>query len=289
VNSLYSNTTGSYNTAFGNAALNANTTGTYNNAHGKNSLFKNTTGSYNTAYGDAALYTTTTGNYNTALGSAAGGLNSTGSGNVFIGYTAGYNETGSNKLYIDNSDTSSPLIYGDFATNAVTINGNLTTTGTVTSNSMTSLDGTKMVSIDDNGDVHIGNNSMVFTNAENSNGVDVMSSTIGKVQIGESTTDTTTVVGALNVQEPTEDSHAATRAYVDKVGALAAVLDTRLPAGGKSNRLSINTAVIHNKAAIGLSLVGIVKRDSGRLLDYSVGFATSSGESMSKMSLGISF
>ena len=226
---------------------------------------------------------------NTALGRNAGHYNVTGSGNVFIGYKAGRSETGSNKLYIDNSDTTSPLIKGDFANNTVTINGDLTTTGTVTSNSMTSLDGTKMVSIDDNGDVHIGNNSMVFANAENSNGVDVMSSTIGKIQIGESTTDTTTVVGALNVQEPTEDSHAATRAYVDSVGALAAVLDTRLPAGGNSKSISLNTAKIHNKTAVGLSLVGIVKRDSGRLLDYSVGFATSGSQRMSKVSVMFSY
>jgi len=42
----------------------------------------------------------------------SGGFN--GSGNVFIGYKSGYDEHGSNKLYIDNSGTSTPLIYGDF-------------------------------------------------------------------------------------------------------------------------------------------------------------------------------
>ncbi len=52
--------------------------------------------------------------------------------NVFIGTSAGYNETGSNKLYIDNSSTSSPLIYGDFGTADLTINGDLTVTGTIT-------------------------------------------------------------------------------------------------------------------------------------------------------------
>ena len=36
---------------------------------------------------------------------------------------AGYNETASNKLYIDNSDTSTPLFWGDFDTNNVVING----------------------------------------------------------------------------------------------------------------------------------------------------------------------
>jgi hypothetical protein len=39
-----------------------------------------------------------------------------------LGYQAGYNETGSDKLYIDNSDTSQPLIYGDFSNNRVGIN-----------------------------------------------------------------------------------------------------------------------------------------------------------------------
>ncbi|MFW6132001.1 MAG: hypothetical protein ACOC5F_05340 [Candidatus Aminicenantaceae bacterium] len=36
----------------------------------------------------------------------------------------GYNETGSNKLYIDNSDTSPPLIYGEFDNDLITITEN---------------------------------------------------------------------------------------------------------------------------------------------------------------------
>jgi hypothetical protein len=53
------------------------------------------------------------------MGSLAGYSNTT--GNVFIGYKAGYNETGSNKLYIANSDTIAPLIAGDFLTGRVGI------------------------------------------------------------------------------------------------------------------------------------------------------------------------
>ena len=55
----------------------------------------------------------------------AGYNNADGQNNVFIGYRAGYNETGSNKLYISNGST---LIYGDFSS------GNLSlgqTSGTV--------------------------------------------------------------------------------------------------------------------------------------------------------------
>ncbi len=94
------------------------------------------TGSYNTALGAYAGYENT-GGTNTFLGAFAGyNANSTGSGNVFIGYNAGYNETGSNLLYIDNTTTSTPLIYGNFSSNALTFNGTVTSTGLVTTPSI---------------------------------------------------------------------------------------------------------------------------------------------------------
>ena len=43
----------------------------------------------------------------------------TGSNNVFIGYQAGYSEHGSNKLYIANSSSNPPLIYGDFSSRRI--------------------------------------------------------------------------------------------------------------------------------------------------------------------------
>jgi hypothetical protein len=48
-------------------------------------------------------------------------------GNVFIGYYSGYYEKGNNKLYIDNSNTSAPLIYGDFTDGSekLVFNGNV--------------------------------------------------------------------------------------------------------------------------------------------------------------------
>ena len=58
---------------------------------------------------------------NTWIGYQAG-YNNNGSGNVFLGFQAGYNSTGSNQLYIDNSNTTNPLIYGNFTNNALGIN-----------------------------------------------------------------------------------------------------------------------------------------------------------------------
>lgn len=107
------NTTGVANTAIGARASEKNTSGTANMAFGYLSLFENTTGNYNTAIGQQSLVSLVNGNNNTAIGTDAG-FSTLGSGNTFIGYQAGYNEVGGNKLYIANSNTATPLVYGDF-------------------------------------------------------------------------------------------------------------------------------------------------------------------------------
>ena len=56
--------------------------------------------------------------------------NSTGNNNVAIGSQAGYNELGSNKLYIENTTSSSPLIGGDFTNDIVGINMNVSSLAT---------------------------------------------------------------------------------------------------------------------------------------------------------------
>ena len=121
---LYANTTGSQNLANGYYALYFNTTGNYNAANGSKALYQNKTGSNNSANGSYALFSNITGNNNTALGSHSG-YYALGSNNVFLGSQAGHAETGSNKLYIENSNTSTPLIYGDFTNDSLRVNGTL--------------------------------------------------------------------------------------------------------------------------------------------------------------------
>ena len=135
---------GSYNIAIGDSALVGTGSGQGNVAVGYRSLYYNNFNSYsvaigysaaenasggrNVAVGSSALKGTVgaSGGDNTAIGHEAGyNLGISGSGNVFIGAYAGYSETGSNKLYISNSNTSSPLIKGDFASSTVEINGAL--------------------------------------------------------------------------------------------------------------------------------------------------------------------
>jgi hypothetical protein len=64
---------------------------------------------------------------NTFIGYRAGYLNQTGQTNVFIGKEAGYNELGSEQLYIENSnaDKFNSLIWGDFANDSLRLNANV--------------------------------------------------------------------------------------------------------------------------------------------------------------------
>jgi hypothetical protein len=84
----------------------------------------NTTGSNNVIIGRRAAQNSSTSDRNTYVGTESG-QNSNGTDNIFLGYRAGQNEGGSNKLYIENSSSSSPLIYGEFDTNRIKINGQL--------------------------------------------------------------------------------------------------------------------------------------------------------------------
>lgn len=113
---------GEQNTLVGYISGRRITTGTHNAFFGRATGFQQTTASSNSFFGSGAGYNTTTGSNNVMIGTYAGAGNVVGTGSVFIGYYAGYSETASNKLYIDNSTTATPLIYGDFSSDQVGIN-----------------------------------------------------------------------------------------------------------------------------------------------------------------------
>jgi len=102
MDSLYSNTIGSSNTATGFQALYLNNGGS-NTATGIFAMYNNTTGGDNCAFGGRALNNNTTGNNNTALGILALVNNTVGSNNIALGYFAGSHiKTGSNNIEIGN-------------------------------------------------------------------------------------------------------------------------------------------------------------------------------------------
>ena len=130
---------GGWNTFLGCNVADANTTGAYNLFAGWRSGDGNTTGSHNIFLGYYAGRLNTTGDNNTYVGDNAGYSGTIASGNVCLGYQAGYGSTGSNQLFIENSnDITTPLINGDFANSRVAFNRTATVypfrVGTTTTN-----------------------------------------------------------------------------------------------------------------------------------------------------------
>lgn len=114
------NVTGKGNTALGTGAGKALLGGEENVLMGVFAGNSLTTGESNTALGTEALSANKTGKGNVAIGLFAG-KSALGNGNIFLGTQAGEAEAGSNKLYIDNSNTATPLILGDFGTSSLTL------------------------------------------------------------------------------------------------------------------------------------------------------------------------
>ena len=130
-------TTGDFNVFVGRSAGLLNS-GNRNVCVGNNTLANGASGqSNNTCIGHTAGEASSVGSGNTLLGYSAGyslsgsdnlflgynaGGNAEGSKNVFIGYYVGWNAITSNKLYIDYENTTTPLIWGDFAVNTLRFN-----------------------------------------------------------------------------------------------------------------------------------------------------------------------
>jgi len=121
------NTSGNSNTFLGFQAGKNNQTGAQDTYMGYNSgmgLTANSTGNKNVFVGCASGSYHNSGDNNTFVGYSAGSANQTGASNVFLGNQAGSAETGSNRLYVDVTNTASPLLWGDFQNRRLVINGN---------------------------------------------------------------------------------------------------------------------------------------------------------------------
>ncbi len=129
--SLQNHESGSNNVTIGGYSMNNNIDGADNTAVGTGALRLDTTGSSNVAVGTFSLYNGLDLSGNTAIGHYSG-YNADGDNNVFLGKSAGKNASEDNSLYIDNTSTSSPLIYGQFDNNLLRVNGTLNSTGAIT-------------------------------------------------------------------------------------------------------------------------------------------------------------
>ncbi|MEM6720866.1 MAG: hypothetical protein AAF611_16160 [Bacteroidota bacterium] len=154
---LETNVSAGSNTTVGAFSMNSFANGSSNTAMGIGTLQNLVNGNNNVAIGAGALSTTvgnaatTRGSNNVAIGFRAG-LNNSGNGNVIIGYNADISGNESNRLIIDNTNTTTPLIYGEFNSDLIRINGRLETTGNVTTTGTTTTTG-----VTNTGSLKIGN------------------------------------------------------------------------------------------------------------------------------------
>ena len=116
--------TSGVNTVIGHQAGNSLTSGISNTAVGHRAIDSATTANRTVALGNSSLVSLVSGVCNVGIGVLAGRNLAHGSGNIYIGDSAGPASAvdQSNKLYINNSESDTPLILGDFSTGHVTIN-----------------------------------------------------------------------------------------------------------------------------------------------------------------------
>ncbi len=142
------NRSGRFNSFFGNEAGLNNKSGSSNVFMGSSSGKANLSGGSQVFIGNGAGSSSEAGFHSVCIGTAAGlfdtlisssvyvGHNAgtlaianqgSRSGNVFLGNFAGYNHTGSNKLFISNSsvDSTQALVYGEFNNNILRVNADL--------------------------------------------------------------------------------------------------------------------------------------------------------------------
>lgn len=141
-NALFTSSDSNYNIAIGENALLLNTSH-HNIAIGKDAMNQHGFGDDNTALGSDALSRNISSIDNVALGKSAG-YNVSGDENTYIGAFAsnglathfkdgsinigafsGYTDTNADRLYIENSSGTTPLIGGDFIYKSVGINRNI--------------------------------------------------------------------------------------------------------------------------------------------------------------------
>ena len=120
-NSLFGSLSGErLSIAFGNSFFGAGSGRQTRNADG------------NSFFGYQAGYNNVDGFHNTFLGGRAGRNMEDGHSNIMIGHNAGPTHTESSvseRLFIHNSTSNNPLIYGEFDNNLIRINGDLDVTG----------------------------------------------------------------------------------------------------------------------------------------------------------------
>lgn len=263
--SQYNNISGGSNIAIGSQSLYGPTNQNNNIAIGRQTLASLVNGSQNVVMGNFAGFTSLNSSNNVMIGHNSGRLSS-GSNNVFLGYLSGYSSTESNRLYIDNSGSIDPLVYGEFDNRVLKVNGELKINNIATTNNEAILKNEDQYShfSDPNLDFGLGLNDFLLASREN------ISETAGIRGDGDNVTIWSAADGGRLIRFLDEDlwldsngnpyDNGAERAYIDQNGQYFQVSDRNK----KENIVPLSNAVQTIKQISGYSYDFVINEE-GRL------------------------
>jgi len=191
-----------------------------------------------------------------------------------LGYTVDYEIS-------DVDRSGSGTEFQSYAVNITNENGatdvNVGTDGGFVAEKISNPDGTSLIRKEDDGTVHIGQNSIVLADELVSNsGYDQIYSSSGVLELGNTSSHRTVITGTLEIQDPTAPGHAATKRYADGIAALsnAIAIMPRAPEG--KSMLTLGTGYLDGESALA---IGVSSRPVDS--DLTFNFATSYNKTVS--------
>lgn len=170
-------------------------------------------------------------------------------------------EAGYSAVLIDNADAGSrsAIQFTSYAENVTndTSGAQIVTNGGFSTNQIVAADGASLFRQEDDGTVHIGENSIVLADESvSASGNDEIYSTSDVLQLGNDGNHRTVIVGTLEVPDPTAPNHAASRRYVDGVGAMSLAASAIQQTSGGKNGIGLGLASLQGEMAFALGLAG---------------------------------
>jgi hypothetical protein len=180
-------------------------------------------------------------------------------------------EAGFDSIYID-GDTDAPPNTAEMLTtysaNLTNVDSTIVTNGGFSTNQITADDGASLFRVEDDGTVHIGENSIVLADElVSASGNDEIYSSSGTLQLGNDSTHNTVVVGTIEVPDPILDSHAANKRYVDDqilkankysdgIGSMALASSSMLMSSNGREGIGLGIAGIGSSSALAIGITG---------------------------------
>ena len=159
---------------------------------------------------------------------------------------------------------------------------NLQTDGGFITERIEAADGSVLFRQEDDGTVHIGENSIVLADELVSNsGYDQIYSSSGVLELGNSNSHRTVITGTLEIQDPTLPSHAATKRYADGVGAMSLALSMMPKAMPGQSMVTAGMGTLGGQGALA---IGLSAQNESSGMSYNLG--TAYNDTVSEVAFG---